>query len=81
MQEILKRAKHVLRTPEDGGKIQVLSFDEQNVIVGRFEYDTRLDAIRAIEQFTGRRVQLAPMQTPQAEIVLPELPEAVAIEE
>lgn len=75
MLEILRTGKHVLKTSDQG--IEIMTFNRSNDLVARFPYDTRQDAIKALEQMKGGRVTLRPMQTEQAELAEIELPETI----
>lgn len=65
MLETLKNATHVLKTSPD--KVEVLSFNSRNEVMARFSYETRQEAIRAVEDLTGRKAILRPMVTEGAE--------------
>lgn len=67
MLDSLRAATHVLRTGEYS--VEVLSFDSRNTLMARFPYPTRQSAIKAVEDMTGKRIVLKPMQTPAAERV------------
>lgn len=66
MLDSLRNAQHVLRI---GDKVEILSYNNRRDLMARFEYPTRPEALRALEQITGKRVTLRPMQTQSAELV------------
>lgn len=73
MMDTIYNAKHVIRTSDYC--VEVLSYDSKNSLIGRVQYPTRQGAIHAVENMTGKKIVLKPMQTADAERVFYDEPD------